>query len=368
MCTNGMFVLPRQTPGVEIMEQVTPMTEGTHPAGINTPAVTQWLLGHVRGLAAPFAFQLVAGGRSNLTFQVTDAAGRRVILRRPPMSHVLSTAHDMGREYRIISALQATPVPVPTALAYCDDEAVNGRPFYVMDFVDGHILRDAAQTQAALDERTRQAAGEDLVNVLVALHQVDIDVVGLGGLARREGYIERQLRRWHGQFQQSQQQAREAGVYQPVPLVDEVHQQLAGRVPAQRGAAIVHGDYRLDNTVLSAAGRVAGVLDWELCTLGDPLADLGTFLMYWARPATELPGFPSTAQLATRYAAGSGADLTDLGYYLAFAHWKLACIMAGVYVRYAAHAMGVGDAEDAAELGASIQENARLAQAALRPA
>ena len=342
------------------------MTDGTHPQGINTPLVTQWLLDHVDNLAAPFAFELVAGGRSNLTYAVTDAAGRRVVLRRPPMSHVLSTAHDMGREHRIISALWATPVPVPAALAYCGDEAVNGRPFYVMDFVDGYILRSAAQTEAALDEATRKEAGEDLINVLVALHQVDIDAVGLGGLARRDGYLERQLRRWHGQFQQSQQQAREAGVYRPVPLVEEVHQQLAGRVPAQHGAAVVHGDYRLDNTVLSADGRIAAVLDWELCTLGDPLADVGTVLMYWAQPATELPGFPSPAQLAGRYAAGSGRDLADLPFYLAFAHWKLACILEGVYVRYAARAMGGGH-EDADALGAGVLDHARLALAALRP-
>jgi aminoglycoside phosphotransferase (APT) family kinase protein len=341
------------------------MTEAASPQGINTPVVTQWLRDHVRYLAAPFAFQLVAGGHSNLTFQVTDAAGRKVVLRRPPISHVLSTAHDMGREYRIISALRDTPVPVPAALAYCDDDAVNGRPFYVMDFVDGYVLRDAAQTRAALDERTRQQAGEDLVDVLVALHQVHIDAVGLGTLARRDGYIERQLRRWHGQFQQSQQQAREAGVFSPAPLIDEVHQELGRRVPAQAGAAIVHGDYRLDNTVLSAAGRVVAVLDWELCTLGDPLADVGTFLMYWARPATELPGFPAAAELAARYAAGSGRDLSDLPFYLAFAHWKLACIMAGVYVRYAAHAMGALPA-DVAELGASVQDNAWAAREALR--
>jgi aminoglycoside phosphotransferase (APT) family kinase protein len=341
------------------------VTAAASPQGVNTPVVTQWLVDHVPGLAAPFAFQLVAGGRSNLTFRVTDTAGRTVVLRRPPISHVLSTAHDMGREYRIISALRGTPVPVPAALAYCDDESVNERPFYVMDFVDGYVLRDAAQTRGALDEATRRAAGRDLVDVLVALHQVDIDAVGLGSLARRDGYIERQLRRWHGQFQQSQQQAREAGVFEPVPLVDEVHQQLAARVPAQHGAAIVHGDYRLDNTVLSGAGRVAAVLDWELCTLGDPLADVGTFLTYWARPATQLPGFPAAAELAARYAAGSGRDLSDLPFYLAFAHWKLACIMAGVYVRYAAHAMGAPPA-DVAELGASVQDSARAAREALR--
>lgn len=366
-------------------------------AGINAAAVSPWLLEHVQGLTAPLSYELIAGGRSNLTFGVTDGAGRRVVLRRPPMSHVLSTAHDMGREHRIISALRDTPVPVPAALAYCDDETVNERPFYVMNFVDGYILRGVAETQAALDEKTRTVAGEDLVDVLVAIHQVDIDAVGLGTLARREGYIERQLRRWHGQFQQSQQQEREAGISRPLPLVGEVHQLLTERVPVQLGAAIVHGDYRLDNTVVGADGRIRAVLDWELCTLGDPLADVGTLMVYWAehaddrpavpqapepvagssasRPAadepatreiaaTALPGFPSRAELAARYAAQSGRDISGLGFYVAFAHWKLACILEGVYVRYAAHAMGAGPG-DTDTLGLAVIEHAQQAAAAL---
>src|SRR5260370_860194 len=219
--------------------------------------------------------------------------------------------------------------------------AVNERPFYVMDFVDGFVLRGAADAEAALDERTRRVAGEDLVDVLAAIHHVDIDAVGLGSLARRDGYIERQLRRWHGQFQQSQQQARELGVYRPVPLIEEVHRLLADRVPAQHGAAIVHGDYRIDNTVISADGRVQAVLDWELCTLGDALADVGTLMAYWADhavaeiaeapagvgapevgataqlAASALPGFPRRAEPAARSAARSGRHRTELRFYVA---------------------------------------------------
>jgi aminoglycoside phosphotransferase (APT) family kinase protein len=353
--------------------------------GINAAPVTAWLVDHVEGVLAPFTFELIAGGRSNLTFKVTDAAGRRLVLRRPPMSHVLPTAHDMGREYRIISALLPTPVPVATALGYCDDEAVNQRPFYVMDFVDGFILRGAADGEAALDERTRRVAGEDLVDVLAAIHRVDVDAVGLGNLARRDGYIERQLRRWHGQFQQSQEQARAIGVYRPVPLVDEVHRLLAARVPQQHGTAIVHGDYRIDNTVISAEGRVQAVLDWELCTLGDALADVGTLMAYWsdhavaemagAPPwtagatgqlaATALPGFPSRAEVADRYAARSGRDLSKLGFYVAFAYWKLACILEGVYVRYAAHAMSA-DRSAADALAPGVEDRARRALEALK--
>jgi aminoglycoside phosphotransferase (APT) family kinase protein len=351
--------------------------------GINAAPVTAWLADHIDGVEAPFTFDLISGGRSNLTFKVTDAAGRQLVLRRPPMSHVLPTAHDMGREYRIISALAPTPVPVAPALGYCDDEAVNERPFYVMDFVDGFILRGAAEGAAALDEPTRRVAGEDLVDVLAAIHQVDVDAVGLGSLARHDGYIERQLRRWHGQFQQSQQAAREIGVYRPVPLVDEVHALLAEQVPQQNGTAIVHGDYRIDNTVISPDGRVQAVLDWELCTLGDALADVGTLLSYWqdhavaetagASPglvsgqlaATSLPGFPSRAEVAERYATRSGRDLSGIGYYVAFAYWKLACILEGVFVRYAANAMSA-DRSAADALAPGVEERARRALEALR--
>jgi aminoglycoside phosphotransferase (APT) family kinase protein len=340
--------------------------------GINAEQVPDWLERNIPGVRGPFSFELIAGGRSNMTFGVTDAAGRRLVLRRPPMSHVLASAHDMGREHRIISALQDTPVPVPETLGYCEDESVNERPFYVMDFVDGLILRSKDDTAARFDEAARRGIGENLVDVLAAIHDVDVDAVGLGTLARKEGYITRQLRRWNGQFQQSQEQEREAGggVYRPMPLVSEAHALLSSRVPEQHGAAIVHGDYRLDNTILSADGHVKAVLDWELCTLGDPLADVGTLLMYWAQgtssaePVTAMPGFPTRDELAARYAAASGRDVSQIGFYLAFAYWKLACIMEGVYVRYATNAMG-GGAEEAEPLGARVQESAKQAMAIL---
>ena len=353
--------------------------------GIKEQEVTDWVAGHA-GLVPPLAFELISGGRSNLTYAVTDARGRKIVLRRPPTSHVLSTAHDMGREYRVISALRDTEVPVASALAFCDDEAVNDRPFYLMDFVDGFVLRDAAGTEAVLDVPRRRVAGEQLIDVLAAIHRVDVDAVGLGNFARRDGYIERQLRRWHGQFGKSQEQAKEIGVYRPVPLVDEVATILTDRLPAQQGTAIVHGDYRLDNTIMSGDGRIMAVLDWELCTLGDPLADVGTLLAYWAEDgsegderatpspavvtmaqsaATGLPGFPSRGEIAARYAASSGRDVADIGYYVAFAYWKLACILEGVFVRYAANAMGTG-AGDADALGPGVEDRARRALEALQ--
>ena len=353
--------------------------------GIREPEVTDWLAGHA-GLVAPLGFELISGGRSNLTYAVTDASGRKIVLRRPPTSHVLSTAHDMGREYRVISALRDTAVPVAVALAFCEDEAVNDRPFYLMEFVDGYVLRDVAGTEAVLDVPRRRVAGEQLIDVLAAIHRVDVDAVGLGNFARRDGYIERQLRRWHGQFGKSQEQAKEIGVYRPVPLVDEVAKILTDRLPAQQGTAIVHGDYRLDNTIMSGDGRIMAVLDWELCTLGDPLADVGTLLAYWAEDATDqaerataspavvtmaqsaatgLPGFPTRSEIAARYVAGSGRDLTNIGYYVAFAYWKLACILEGVFVRYAANAMGAG-ASDADVLGPGVEDRARRALEALQ--
>lgn len=343
------------------------------PTGIDVAAVSRWLEASIGGLRAPFRFEPIAGGRSNLTYTVTDAAGRRMVLRRPPVSHVLSTAHDMGREHRIISALRPTAVPVPGVLGFCADETVNGRPFYVMDFVDGYVLRDAAQAEAVLYAATRRRAGLDLADVLAALHAVDIEAAGLASLARHQDYIARQLRRWHGQFDRSQQQARDAGVHRPVPLVSEVHALLAERIPPQLGTAVVHGDYRVDNTVISADGRVRAVLDWELCTLGDALADVGTMIAYWGTPgqpplagtgreaATALPGFPSAAEVADRYARRSGRDLAGIGYYVAFALWKLACISEGVYVRYAADAMG----SDTVDMEAFRSASADRAQRAL---
>jgi aminoglycoside phosphotransferase (APT) family kinase protein len=337
--------------------------------GINAGPVTAWFEANIIGSSGPLTFDLVAGGRSNLTFIVTDATGRRFVLRRPPTSHVLPSAHDMGREHRIIEALGPTPVPVPPTLGYCDDEAVNGRPFYVMGYVDGHVLRDAGIVEKTLAPEQRRTAGEDLIDVLVALHGVDVDAVGLGDLARREAYIERQLKRWYGQFQQSA-----ATQGRTVPIIDEMHNFLASRVPEQGAASIVHGDYRLDNTMFSDEGRVLAVLDWEICTLGDPMADLGLLMVYWAEPGspntvlgitpTTVSGFPSRAEMAQRYAERSGRDISHLEFFVAFGYWKLACILEGVYARYAGGAMGgdrsgfEGMADQVELLGGLAQEAA----------
>jgi aminoglycoside phosphotransferase (APT) family kinase protein len=332
--------------------------------GIRAEATTAWLADHVPWVRPPLAFQLIAGGRSNLTYRVLDATGRSLVLRRPPLSGVLPSAHDMGREHRIISALRDTPVPVPEAIGLCEDPSVTGAPFYVMSYVDGIVPRDERTVAEAFDERRRAAAARSMVEVLVALHAVDPVAVGLGDLGRRDGYIERQLRRWTRQWEQSR--TRE------LPAMEEAGRRLASSVPAQQGpGTIVHGDYRLDNLMLSPAGDVLAVLDWELCTLGDPLADVGLLMVYWFDPGddvlpldstvTALPGFPRAAEVADAYAGASGRDLSELDYYVAFGYWKLAAILEGVYARSAAGAYGRGD--DTYRRFASVVE--RLAERAL---
>jgi aminoglycoside phosphotransferase (APT) family kinase protein len=322
-------------------------SEQATPLGIDAPKVTEWFAGHVDGLQPPLDFQLIAGGRSNLTYRVEDRSGRAWVLRRPPLGHVLATAHDMGREHRIVSALAPTDVPVPPIIGLCEDEAVNGAPFYVMGFVEGAIVRDRAEGER-LDVPTRRRLGIDVVDVLARIHKVDPDAVGLGELGRKEAYVERQLRRWHRQWEQSKTR--------DLPAVDEVHAALSARIPEQGPAAIVHGDYRLDNCLTSPDGTIAAVLDWELCTLGDPLADVGLLLVYWTEPddaqaalgdsATSLEGFPTRAELVEQYASLSGRDLGTIDFYVAFGYWKLACILEGVLNRYRAGVMGDTGAVD----------------------
>jgi aminoglycoside phosphotransferase (APT) family kinase protein len=314
--------------------------------GIELARVTAWFQANVPEARAPLRVRPIAGGRSNLTYRVGDAAGHDWVLRRPPLRGVLPSAHDMAREHRVLSALAGTAVPVPATVGLCQDPAVTGAPFYVMAHVDGVVPRDETTVAAALDEPARATAARSLVETLVALHAVDPDRVGLGQLGRRSGYLERQLARWRRQLDQTRTR--------PLPALDEVHRRLAANLPAQVGPArIVHGDFRLDNVVLSPAGRVLAVLDWELCTLGDPLADLGLLLVYWAEPGdqtlalgtapTAMPGFPGRAAIAQAYAVASGRDLSELDTYVAFASWKLAVILEGVVARHATGAYGQGD-------------------------
>ena len=314
--------------------------------GIDLEPVSNWLIHNIPGAVGPFRFDLIAGGRSNLTYLVTGSPvtggrGTQFVLRRPPLGHVLATAHDMAREFRIIEAVGKTSVPVPQALGLCRDEAVNGAPFYVMSYVDGVVL-DSAEKASLLDPALRHQASMNLIDVLADLHAVDVDAVGLGDLARRDGYIERQLKRWSTQWENSK--TRE------LPAIDEVLRRLSQRIPNQQDVVIAHGDYRFGNCLTDvSSGRVAAVLDWELCTLGDPLADLGYLGVYWsdgpssalrANDPTPAGGFAKYQDLVNRYADRTGRDVSGIDYYVAFSCWRLAVISEGVYARYLHGAMG----------------------------
>ncbi|MER6311882.1 phosphotransferase family protein [Streptomyces sp. NPDC001657] len=284
-------------------------------------------------VGGPLRAELIEGGRSNLTYRVTDGAARWVV-RRPPLGHVLATAHDMRREHRVISALHPTPVPVPGTLLLCEDESVIGAPFYVMELVEGTPYRTAAQLAPLGPERTR-AVVLSLVDTLVELHAVDPEAVGLGDFGRPDGFLERQLRRWGKQLAASKNRE--------LAGIDELHEALGRALPASPAPAVVHGDYRLDNVLVGADDTIKAVLDWEMSTLGDPLTDLGLLAMYSSdlglpespvSTTSGAPGHPSPAELIERYAARSGRDTSAIAWYTAFAWFKLAVILEGIHYRF----------------------------------
>lgn len=273
--------------------------------------------------AGPLRAEVIHGGMSNLTYLVRDAAGAAYVVRRPPLGHVLATAHDMGREYRVMTALAGSGVPVPRTYALCRDDQVIGAPFYVMEYVPGRVLRSGPPWFAEgrpIGDGT-EALLLDLTDVLARLHALDPEALGLGDFGRPEGYMERQVRRWKRQL--------DASRGRDVPGIDDLHDRLAAAVPAQAAghASIVHGDFKLGNAVVGADDRIAAVLDWEMSTLGDPLADLALYLLY-----CELDG--QAAGVADRYAAASGRDLARLGWYLGFSCFKLAVISEGIHFRF----------------------------------
>ncbi|MFJ9100837.1 phosphotransferase family protein [Streptomyces sp. NPDC102405] len=313
--------------------------------GVDVPALQRYFDHYVPDCTGPLRIGLLQGGRSNLTYEVTDGT-HRWVLRRPPLGVLTPTAHDMDREYRVVAALGGTGVPVARAVLSCRDPEVIGAPFCVVDFVEGTVLRDGDDAAVLPPDEARQAA-DALVDALVALHSVDASDVGLDDFGRPDGYLERQVRRWRGQW--------EKVATRSLPDVDELHGRLARAVPVSGAPAIVHGDYRLDNTILApdGFGRIAAIVDWEMATLGDPLADLGMLLMYWdptcepvlgARHVpTANPGFPTGPELAARYAEKSGHDTDALPYYQALGCFKLAVIAEGIHARYlAGRTVGTG--------------------------
>jgi aminoglycoside phosphotransferase (APT) family kinase protein len=307
------------------------------PPGVDLDRLQPWFAANVAGATnVPLHASLISGGRSNLTYSIGDAT-HEWVLRRPPLGHVLPTAHDMAREHTVLAALADSDVPVPRTLAFCADETVNDAPFYVMEKVDGMILRTPAELAALTADDARRCS-EALIDVLVAIHAVDYRAAGLESFGHPDGYVERQVRRWGEQWERSK--ANE------IPAIEELARRLRAALPTSPPPTIVHGDYRLDNTMLAPgdAGRIVAVLDWEMATLGDPLSDLGLFLVYWGRDQSTLAGddpamsegagFLSRADVAERYAKASGRDVSQLDFYEMLASYKLAIILAGIHARY----------------------------------
>jgi aminoglycoside phosphotransferase (APT) family kinase protein len=307
------------------------------PEGLDLDQLHSYFARAVEGAdGGELTAELISGGRSNLTYRVTDGEHRWVV-RRPPLGHVLATAHDMGREYRVMTALAGTDVPVPRTRAMCDDPDVIGAPFYVMDEVDGAIVR-TADDMARFTTEQATACSRELVDVLAHIHGVDYEAVGLGGFGRPEGFLERNLNRWGKQWEQNQTE--------PRPAVDELGRRLHAALPASGAPTIVHGDYRLDNTMLAPddPGRIVAVLDWEMSTLGDPLTDLGLLLLYWGRSGEDAvnaaqtvagpAGFLTGDEMVARYVEVSGRSAEHLDFYLVFAFYKLAIIVEGIHARY----------------------------------
>lgn len=306
----------------------------TDPQGLDLRRLRGYLDSRCPGLlhGAPAA-EIIAGGRSNLTYRVGDGH-RTWVLRRPPLGHVLPTAHDMAREYRVISALAETSVPVPATELLCEDPDVIGAPFYLMDFVAGTPYRTSAELDALGAERTR-AVVLSLVDTLVDLHAVDPEAVGLGDFGRPEGFLERQVRRWGRQLDASRSRA--------LPGIEELHTTLAERLPDSPRPTIVHGDFRLDNVLVDGADRITAVLDWEMSTLGDPLTDLALLAAYSGPDLPSVPGVssvraaaghPGVDEIVARYAERSGRDVSALDWYVGFAAFKLAVILEGIHYRF----------------------------------
>ena len=309
---------------------------------------------------------LISGGKSNLTYRVACDAGE-VILRRPPLGHILPTAHDMGREYRVMTALAGTAVPVPRTFHLGEDDSPLGASFYVMERVVGHICRNALPPGYAEAPDDRRGIGEALVDVLADLHTVDPAAVGLAEFGRPAGFMERQLRRWSKQW--------EASKTADLPALDALRDDLVASLPEQRASAIVHGDFRLDNTILhpTEVGTIVAVLDWEMSTLGDPLADLGAMLAYWSEaddsevlrrarimaPVTATEGFPTRAEIIERYASRTGIDVSDIGWYQSFAYFKLAVVCQGIAARAAGGSMVGGGFDHAERVVAPLVEAGR---------
>ncbi|HXQ20108.1 MAG TPA: phosphotransferase family protein [Candidatus Acidoferrales bacterium] len=308
--------------------------------GIHYDNVSRFFHAQVPDGDCALSFALISGGRSNLTYLVRGGE-HEWVLRRPPLGHVLPTAHDMAREHRVLSALAHTDVPAPRPIALCEDPTVNGMPFYVMDYRPGVVLAHDVPAGYAEAPTDRRRICEAMVGTLVRLHAIDYRAVGLEGFGRPEGYLERQVRRWSQQWERSKTSE--------LPEIDELVRRLMAAVPQSPLPTIVHGDYRLGNMALDPhdPGHIVAVFDWEMATLGDPLADLGYTLIYWTEagdpsyggvgtvsPFTALPGFFTRAEIIDAYATRSNRNVDAIDFYQVLALYKLAVISEGIYARY----------------------------------
>ena len=306
------------------------------PPGLDMDTLAGWLGARLEvDDATPLVAELIAGGRSNLTY-LLHADDRRWVLRRPPLGRRLATAHNMAREERVLRGLAQTEIPSPTVVASCQDEAVIGVPFYVMDYVEGRVIRSPEDDD--LDPQQRDGCSSELVHTLAQLHGLDYEAIGLDDLGRPDGFLDRQIQRWRQQL--------EASRVRDLPALERLAERLAAALPRSGGAAILHGDYRIDNVLLDPDDptRIVAVLDWEMATLGDPLCDFGMLLMYWGQPGerhatpvhaiTSADGFLSRDEMTAAYAEATGADLSDLSFYVAFSYFKLAVIVEGIHARH----------------------------------
>ncbi len=310
----------------------------TQIPGYEVAQVEAWAAANT-DLVPPFVWVRLEGGHSNLTYLLNDANGAEAVIRRPPQGELLPKAHDMGREFKIISALDGRGVPVAKPHAYCEDPAVTGAHFYIMDKVGGRALYTADDVEEWIPVEHRPAVGLSFISTLAKLHSLDPVDIGLGDLGRLDGYVQRQLRTWYGSWTSSTGAADHDD-----PRVHEMHERFLAEAPEQGPARVVHGDFGLHNTMIDPEGSLVAVLDWEIATLGDPLADFAYSLNAWSTPAspagadsqppTTVEGMAEPEVLISEYQNHTGADLGRLDFYRAFNYFKTACILHGVYARY----------------------------------
>jgi aminoglycoside phosphotransferase (APT) family kinase protein len=303
--------------------------------GLDLDKLGTWFADNVPGAGSSLSAELIAGGKSNLTYRVTDGTSAWIV-RRPPLGHVLATAHDMAREFRVMDALQPTAVPVPRTYALCSDDSVVGAAFYVMELVEGTPYRTSAELNALGDPKRVESIATGFIDTLAALHAVDPESVGLGDFGRTEGFLGRQVERWHKQMVSSHSR--------DLPVAADLYARLSATVPKESSSGIVHGDFRLDNVLIDADDRPAAVIDWEMATVGDPITDLALLLVYQrlaanigdnaVADATSAVGYPSEEAMLARYSGGSERDLSNFGWYLGLASYKLATIAEGIHFRF----------------------------------